>query len=185
MQQTKLDRFLREKYAYITHIFSNTKPAEIPRGVRFEELDRENGAPFRYRFSSKKYHLIEKLAKQLESENITYTSRVSDRKIWYRGLINNSKKSFSYRLLWMGLVAAMVGFAFSPIPKRIVAYIQAEEVVAKPGEEKESMVDRIVKIGDKLDSYVGISQKWNELFNEDKTIPVRQAGSTKPTLPSQ
>ena len=170
MQQTKLDRHLREKYSFVTSVFSNTKPQNIPRGIRVEELDRERGAPYRYRYSSRKYVYIEQLARSLESENITYTSRVTDRNVWYGKWINNPKKSFTYRMVFIGLLVATICFAFSPLPGMLVAYINAEEEVEKPKEPKASVFARIKKTGEKLNSFAGLSQKWEAFFVEDDKV---------------
>jgi len=170
MQQTKLDRHLREKYSFVTSVFSNTKPKNIPRGVRVEELERESGAPYRYRYSSRKYVHIEQLARCLESENITYTSRVVDRKVWYGKWINNPRKSFTYRMVFIGLLVATICFAFSPLPGILVAYINAEEEVEKPKEPKASVFARIKKTGEKLNTYAGISKKWEDFFVEDDKV---------------
>lgn len=175
MQQTKLDRHLREKYSFVTHVFSNTKPKEIPAGVRCDELDREKGAPYKFRYSSRKYALIQKLARCLESENITYTSRVVDRKVWYGKWINNPRKSFSYRMFWISLLVAIVAFAFSPLPGMLVAYINAEEEKEDPKAPQETIIAKVKKTGEKLNSYNVFKEKWNDFFGEGKVrSPIRK-----------
>ncbi len=175
MQQTKLDRHLRQKYSFVTHVFSNTKPKEIPRGIRCEELDRQKGAPYRFRFSSRKYELIARLALSLESENITYTSRVVDRKVWYGKWINNPRNSFTYRMVWIGLFVVIVAVALSPLPGMLMAYIEAEEKPDDPKVPKETIFAKVKKTGEKLDSYAGFSEKWNEFFGDGEVrSPIRK-----------
>ncbi len=126
MQQTKFDRWLREKYAYITHVYSNTKPEVIPGGVHLVEVNRRDGAPYRYIYSSRNKGVIERLVHRLERENITFTSRVEDLDVWYGSLINNPKKSFSYRLFWIACLVGIGVFALSPAPLRIWEVISAD-----------------------------------------------------------
>ena len=133
MQQTKLDRWMREKFAYVTRVYSNTAPEKIPAGIKVEELDLQRGAPYRFRFSSTTPEKIDRLARQMEKKNITYTSRVEDRDVWYGKFINNPQKSFTYRIFWIGCIFAVVAFAFSPFPKMLWEYASSEdtEMVAK------------------------------------------------------
>lgn len=155
---------MREKYSFITYVFSNTKPQGVPKGVRVEELDREQGAPYKYKFSSRKYHLIRALAERLESENITYTSRVADRKVWYGKWINDPKKSFSYRLVWIAFLIALGCLAISPAPKVIWKYVNTEE---DPKNPEESLVSRIMN-SEKMDSFMRIGDNWLALFQGGK-----------------
>ena len=151
MQQTKLDRWLREKYAYITHVYCNTKPASIPDNVESKELNAESGVPFRYQLSSIHSSAISGLVKQLESENITYTSRVADRQRWYSRWINNPKKSFSYRVFWVALLFAGLLFAVSPVPRLAWQYLSEDAVETPVDKKKEpSMQEKLAERRDKL-----------------------------------
>ncbi len=125
MQQTKLDRWLRSKYAYTTHVYANTKPATLSSDVTVEEYAPELGKPYRYRITSADDAVIEELTAQLSRENITYTSRVEDRDEWYSKWINNPQKSFTYRLVWLVAFLLFVGIAVSPLPRLVWSFLDS------------------------------------------------------------
>ncbi len=78
-------------------------------------------------------------------------------------------------MFWIGLLVAMVALAFSPLPGMLVAYINAEEEKEDPKAPKETIFAKVMKTGEKLDRYAGISDKWNDLFGDGKaSSPIRK-----------
>ena len=136
MQQTDLDRWLRKKFIYITRIYCNTLPRELPSGLLVEEAPEESGGRYLYKLSTRSEKLIERVSEALQAENITYTARVEDRQTPLNWLLNNPHKSFSMRMLWAVIAAAGLVFALSGAPQAIWA-----RVSHKP-EHSGSLVDQ-------------------------------------------
>ena len=140
MQQTALDRWLRKKFIYITRIYCNTLPGEIPPGLRVEEAPEESGGRYLYKLTACSERVVNQVADAMRMDNITYTSRVEDRKVWYGRWLNDPRKSFTYRMAWLGF--ALAGLAFSVLggPQKLWSLMDdqpEEEVVeAAPAQTK-------------------------------------------------
>lgn len=154
MQQTAFDRWLRKKFIYITRIYCNTLPSEIPPGLRVEEAPEESGGRYLYKISSSSERLVNRVADAMRMENITYTSRVEDKQAWYSRWLNDPRKSFTYRLAWMGV--GLAGLAFSVLggPQKLWSIINEEEP-----EEVAKAAPAEVKVYHKTTSLMEIDRK--------------------------
>ena len=61
-------------------------------------------------------------------QNITYTSRVYDRDVWFAKYLNNRNKSLTFQMVWVLMAMAVAGFTFSGLPMKIYQYVMGEEV---------------------------------------------------------
>jgi len=128
MQQTSLDRWLRKKFIYINRVYSNTLPnGSFPFGTRVEEAPEESGGRYLYKISTRSERVLRGITDQLEAENITYTSRVEDRRTILNRLFNHPHKSFTMRLAWLSFGLAGLVFSLSGIPQKIWAWANDEE----------------------------------------------------------
>ena len=129
MQQTSLDRWLRKKFIYINRVYCNTLPqGSLPFGVGVEEAPEESGGRYLYKISTRSERVLGRITEQLESENITYTSRVEDRRTPLNWLFNHPHKSFTMRLIWVLIGLAGTAFSLSGMPQKIWAVLNEEEV---------------------------------------------------------
>jgi hypothetical protein len=109
MFQTKLDRWLRENLVYEHHIKVVSLPERLPRGVKVSEITSQN---YHYLLVAKKKSVAEKLIAQLTHAGSVFSTKIAEGSHWYNPLINNKKKSFSFRIFWwvVVLIIACVGF---------------------------------------------------------------------------
>jgi hypothetical protein len=107
MQLTRLDRWLRERYVYETHIYTLRMPETVPAGVIAEELPESPGRRFRHRFILRSESAVTALVEQLRDGNQMFTTRVVDREAWYVPLIAPQGKSITWWFIWLGIT--MVG----------------------------------------------------------------------------
>ncbi len=156
MQQTPLDRWLRKKFIYITRIYCNTLPTDLPPGLTVEEAPEESGGRYLYKLSTTSDKLLERVVDQMRNQNVTYTSRVEDRKVWYGRLLNNPNKSFTYRCVWAGLAISGLVLSLSGLPQRLLEHLLAEEEVIE--EVVEGATSEEVKIFHKRDNLVEIDR---------------------------
>lgn len=143
MQQTRLDRWLIKKFIHINRIYCNTLPEDIPWGIKVEEAPAESGGRFLYKLTTQSEKLLGNLTEELSMQNITYTSRVEERKVWYGKFLNNPHKSFTYRMVWTSLGVFSFLFAVSGIPKMILDHLLADQEVVEEVvevEEKEAKI---------------------------------------------
>ncbi|MGJ8671647.1 hypothetical protein [Rubritalea sp.] len=101
MFQTKLDRWLKENLIYEHHIKVVSLPEKLPRGVKVSELPSKN---YHYLLIAKKTQVAERLIAQLTHTGSAFSTRIAEGSHWYNPLINNKKKSFTFRIFWWVVV---------------------------------------------------------------------------------
>lgn len=156
MQQTPLDRWLRRKFVYITRVYCNTLPADLPPELTVEEAPEESGGRFLYKLSTTSDDVLRGVVEEMKKQNVTYTSRIEDKKVWYARFLNNPHKSFTFRCVWVGLAVSALILAFSGLPQKLLAYLLdedevVEEIVDAPGSDD-------VKVFHKRDKMVEIDR---------------------------
>ncbi|QJE95562.1 hypothetical protein [Luteolibacter luteus] len=100
MQLTRLDRYLRERFVYETHIYTLRLPATIPAGAIAEELPESPGRKFKHRFILRNDKAVAALVEELRNANQMFTTRVVDREAWYVPLIAPNGKSVTWWVVW-------------------------------------------------------------------------------------
>lgn len=108
MQLTRLDRFLRERFVYETHVYTLRLPATIPAGTIAEELPESPGRKFKHRFILRSDKAVAALIAELRNANQMFTTRVVDREAWYVPLIAPNGKSVTWWLVWAAFTAVGV-----------------------------------------------------------------------------
>ncbi len=108
MQLTRLDRYLRSRFVYETHIYTLRLPASIPAGAIAEELPDTPGRKFRHRFILRSDKAVSALITELRDGNQMFTTRVVDREAWYVPLLAPHGKSVTWWLIWAGVTAVIV-----------------------------------------------------------------------------
>lgn len=108
MQLTRLDRYLRERFVYETHVYTLRLPASIPAGAIAEELPESPGRKFKHRFILRSDKAVASLIEELRSANQMFTTRVVDREAWYVPLLAPNGKSVTWWVVWAGVTAVIV-----------------------------------------------------------------------------
>ncbi len=108
MQLTRLDRYLRERFVYETHVYTLRLPAAIPPGTIAEELPDSPGRKFKHRFILRSDKAVRQLIDELRNANQMFTTRVVDREAWYVPLLAPNGKSVTWWLVWAGITAVGV-----------------------------------------------------------------------------
>ncbi|MFC5049942.1 hypothetical protein ACFPK9_04885 [Rubritalea spongiae] len=106
MFQTKLDRWLRENLVYEHHIKVVSLPEKLPRGVKVSEITSPN---YQYLLIAKKKQVAERLIAQLTHAGSVFSTKIAEGSHWYNPLINNKKKSFTFRIFWWA-VALVIAY---------------------------------------------------------------------------
>jgi hypothetical protein len=106
MQLTRLDRYLRERFVYETHVYTLRLPESIPAGAIAEELPETPGRKFRHRFILRNDKAVGALIESLRNGNQMFTTRVVDREAWYVPLLAPKGKSVTWWLIWAAVSAA-------------------------------------------------------------------------------
>ena len=112
MQLTKLDRWLKERFIYETHIFTLRLPeGELPSGVRVEEVEQNKSGDYRHRIMIKDNEIAENVMKQLKEDLIMHATHVVEGENWYNQRIAPEGKSFTYMWIFrfFGLIMVCAG----------------------------------------------------------------------------
>ncbi|WP_193211053.1 hypothetical protein [Luteolibacter marinus] len=107
MQLTRLDRWLRQRFVYETHVYTLRRPEFVPAGVIAEELPDTPGRKYKHRFIVRSEVSVNALIENLRSANQMFTTRVVDREAWYVPLIAPQGKSVTWWFVWFGITAVI------------------------------------------------------------------------------
>ena len=112
MQLTQIDRWLRERFIYQTHVYTMRLPESgLSKLVAIEELEESAGRRYRYRLIVNAKRDLESLLTALRSGNQMFVTRIVERDPWYRPIIAPRGKSFFFRTFWWSAVAGLVVIA--------------------------------------------------------------------------
>jgi len=108
MQLTKLDRWLKERFIYETHIFTLRLPeGDMPNGVSLEELEQNKRGDYRHRIMVKDNKIAEDVIELLKQNKIMHAIHVVEGKNWYNHRIAPEGKSFTY--MWIFRFFGLIG----------------------------------------------------------------------------
>lgn len=120
---------MRRKFIYMNRVYCNTLPDQLPLGLLVEEAPEESGGRYLYKISTRSEELLKAVVHSLEMQNITYTSRVDDRQVWYTKYLNDPHKSFTFRVVWILIAVFGLVFSISGAPQAIWRSLVDEEPV--------------------------------------------------------
>jgi len=112
MQLTKLDRWLKERFIYETHIFTLRLPeCKLPKGVEIEDVEQNKGGDYRHRIMIKDNEIAQNVMNLLKEDHIMHATHVVEGKNWYNQRIAPEGKSFTYRwiLRFISLIILSAG----------------------------------------------------------------------------
>ena len=111
MQLTHFDRWLREKFAYETHIHTLSPPASIPAGIRAVKRPELAGQRYQNLFITRSSKAADLLIHQLKANGQMYTTRIVNRKAWFVPLIAPRDKSVTWWLISVIIFTTSAYFA--------------------------------------------------------------------------
>ena len=112
MPLTKLDRWLKERFIYETHIFTLRLPeCKLPKGVEIEDVEQSKSGDYRHRIMIKDNEIAQNVMKLLKEDHIMHATHVVEGKNWYNQRIAPEGKSFTYRwiLRFISLIILSAG----------------------------------------------------------------------------
>ena len=108
MQLTKLDRWLKERFIYETHILTLRLPeGDMPAGVIVEELEQNKRGDYRHRIMIKDNRIADGVVELLKQNKIMHAIHVVEGKNWYNHRIAPEGKSFTY--MWIFRFFGLIG----------------------------------------------------------------------------
>lgn len=117
MQQTRLDRWLKEKFVHETHVLTLSEPPFVPRGVKLEEQQVTISNRFKYRMVIRDRRQLEATLQALADTNQTFSTKVEARRTVLRRFFDDSQGgSFTWRLVGYVFWIIVVFIAIYYIP---------------------------------------------------------------------
>ena len=117
MQLTQIDRWLRERFIYETHVYTMRLPESgLSNQITIEELEASPSRRYRYRLIVNAKRDLESLLQALRSGNQMFATRIVETDPWYRPIIAPKGKSFFFRTFWWfvfaGLITVVLGMGY-------------------------------------------------------------------------
>lgn len=110
MQQTPLDRWLKETFIHETHVFTLSAPPWVPRGTKLRPLEVTIKNRYRYQMVIRNGRDLAKTLQALTDATQTFTTKVESRKTWLRPWFDDPEGgSFTWRVF--GLAFGVASFA--------------------------------------------------------------------------
>ena len=113
MQLTKLDRWLKERFIYETHIFTLRLPDEgLPKGVTVRPMEENKGGDYNHRLIIQDNELAEYVVEMLKQNQVMHATHVMESKNWYnRYSAPKDHGSFTFKLIFrfFSLVLVCIG----------------------------------------------------------------------------
>ena len=112
MQLTKLDRWLKERFIYETHIFTLRLPEEgLPKEVVVKDLEENKGGDYRHRLIIQDNKVAEQVVEFLKQHQIMHATHIVEGKHWYNHRIAPVGKSFTFQWIMRSLTGVVIGFS--------------------------------------------------------------------------
>lgn len=117
MQQTRLDRWLKDTFVLETHLLTLSEPPYVPRGVKLEEQELNLKNRFKFRMIIRSRKELELAIQALTDANQTFTTKVLSRQTPLRNLFDNPLgKSFTWRVIGWCTTLSLAYLAIRHIP---------------------------------------------------------------------
>ncbi|MBK1790112.1 hypothetical protein [Persicirhabdus sediminis] len=101
MVQTRLDRWLKEKFIYVTHVYVLRMPDfKLPRGSKVQELGAEKVGNYSLRIIVASNSAVEDLTNKLRDSRQMYAVKVVESNPWFGRFIAPKSQSFTYRIVF-------------------------------------------------------------------------------------
>lgn len=112
MQLTKLDRWLKDRFAYETHVQVLRLPERVPRGVKVIELPDIPGRRFQFMLVVRRTGVADELFEILKEESMMYSTQIITRDAWYVKFVAPKETSLTWSIVsWILILSAIIGVA--------------------------------------------------------------------------
>ena len=112
MQQTRLDLWLRKKYAYQTQVSTYRLPEELPEGFHQQaevtEREQVSNKDYRYLLTFKKEEEAEAFISTLRKQNMLFSSCIIEREGALAQFLCKRERSLTYFLIWRAAMALLI-----------------------------------------------------------------------------
>lgn len=117
MQQTRLDRWLKEKFVLETHVLTLSEPPHVPAGVKLEPQELTMNNRFQFRMVVRDRRELEATLQALNDANQTFTTKVQPRQTVLRRVLDDPLgSSFTWRVVGYAIGLGIAVLAFLHIP---------------------------------------------------------------------
>lgn len=110
MQLTRLDRWLRENFAYETHIKTLRAPDFVPKGIQAIDLPDVPGVHHKHLFIARSTRAADEFITSLKDANLMFYTSVEDRTNWLARFVAPKNKSLTWQFVWLVLSTVTVYF---------------------------------------------------------------------------
>lgn len=111
MQLTRFDRWLREKFAYETHVQTLRLPDRIPRRIRVIDLPDAPGKRYKHLLIARRTKDADELFDILKENSQMYETQIIDRKGLFVRIVAPKEKSVTWRVISFVVISTCVFFA--------------------------------------------------------------------------
>lgn len=111
MQLTRFDRWLREKYAYETHIQTLRLPDRVPRRIKVIDLPDAAGKRYKHLMIARHSGDADALIDILRENSQMYETKIVDRKGLFVRLVAPKEKSVTWRIFSFFVIGTCVYFS--------------------------------------------------------------------------
>ncbi len=109
MVQTRLDRWLKEKFIYVTHVYVLRLPEfKLPRGSKVQELGAEKVGNYSLRIIVESNAAADDLTNKLRDNRQMFAVKVVESNPWFGRFIAPKSQSFTYRIIFIFMLAGML-----------------------------------------------------------------------------
>jgi len=117
MQLTRFDRWLREKYAYETHIKTLRAPDEVPRNIKCIDLPDEPGRRYKHLFIANRTKDVDEFLNILRENSQMYETQIIEKNSLFVRIVAPKEKSLTWSIFSMIVIGSCVVFAFFYLKK--------------------------------------------------------------------
>ena len=110
MQLTRIDRWLREKYVYETHIHTLRPVESVPKDVRVVEIPDIPGKRYKHLFIANTSAGADTLIAHLKENSQMYTTQIVDRDEWFVPFLVPKDKSVTWGIVFITLASIAAFF---------------------------------------------------------------------------
>jgi len=110
MQLTRFDRWLRENFAYETHIKTLRPPAFVPKRIKAIDLPDVPGIHYKHLFIARSTRDADEFINSLKDANLMFSTSVENRTNWIARFVAPKNKSITWQFVWMVVSITFVTF---------------------------------------------------------------------------
>lgn len=129
MQQTRLDHWLKKRFAHVTRFYCNVLPKDMPKEAKVEESPDGSLSSHKFRVTTPTEQVSYALVNLFQLQGITFAAKVDEDPGFVSKLVNRPRRSATYDAIWLiGILAtvttAVVSFSSTEAFPKLLSLIQ-------------------------------------------------------------